>query len=435
MNINKHNYEAFFLDYHEGNLTPQEVAELLLFVEQHPGLKEEFESFENFTLEDYSSYSFENKEGLKKEITESNREDYFIRAVDGTLTNTENGLLDRFLKQHPQYAIEFELFRKTKLSPDLNIVFENKAQLKRVPAGADDLLISAMEGLLSKEESTLLNRQLAVDPELRRDLTLYTQTRLSADTSVVYGNKEELKRRERKIIPFYYYASAIAAAVLLLFGLFFLFNNDPGTKPDMAHTNTVAPKESSAPATAKEQSPAVEEMQNNAAVRPLAAAVAKHESRKQRINAADKDALKASPVIPAPDNNIAQNVPENKQDAPQEQAAPANTMQDNTAGSNPVAKADNTDKAPSKEFLSLGQIAAAKLKEKTLDPEVLAMEKKNGRLKRISGWDVLQMVAKGASKLTGKKVEAKPTYNEEGEVTAYALGAGSFQFTKGKKSN
>ena len=60
MTINKHNYEAYFLDYHEGNLTPQEVADLLLFVEQHPELKDEFESFENVTLEDYSTPSFEN---------------------------------------------------------------------------------------------------------------------------------------------------------------------------------------------------------------------------------------------------------------------------------------------------------------------------------------------------------------------------------------
>ncbi|MCW3103181.1 MAG: hypothetical protein JWO09_1621 [Bacteroidetes bacterium] len=434
MNINKHNYEAFFLDYHEGNLTPQEVAELLLFVEQHPELKEEFECFENFTLEDYSAYNFENKEGLKKQITETNREDYFIRAVDGTLTNTENGLLDQFLKQHPQYALEFELFRKTKLVPDLNIVFEHKAQLKRVPETAENLLISAMEGLLSKEENTLLDRQLAVDPELRRDFTLYKQTKLSADTSVVYENKEELKRRERKIIPFYYYASAIAAAVLLLFGLFFVFNNATDTEQDMAHNHTTAPKEAPAPAAVKEESPAVEEMRN-VAVQPLTASVAKNESRKQKNHSPEKDSLKAHPVInPAP-QNIAQNIPENKQDAPQEQIAPLNNVQDNNTASNPVAKADDTEKAPSKEFLSLGQIAAAKLKEKTLDPEVLAMEKKNGKLKKISGWDVLQMVAKGASRLTGKKVEAKPTYNEEGEITAYALGAGSFQFSKGKKSN
>ena len=45
MNIDKNNYEAFFLDYHEGNLSPQEVADLYLFLSQYPELKKEFEDF------------------------------------------------------------------------------------------------------------------------------------------------------------------------------------------------------------------------------------------------------------------------------------------------------------------------------------------------------------------------------------------------------
>ena len=61
MNINKNNYEAFFLDYHEGNLSPQQVADLLLFIEQHPELEEEFESFENFSIADNNTFNFENK--------------------------------------------------------------------------------------------------------------------------------------------------------------------------------------------------------------------------------------------------------------------------------------------------------------------------------------------------------------------------------------
>ncbi len=68
MEINKNNYEAFFLDYYDGNLPAEQVAVLLLFVEQHPELKEEFESFENITLEDLPSIGFDNKSSLKKEI-------------------------------------------------------------------------------------------------------------------------------------------------------------------------------------------------------------------------------------------------------------------------------------------------------------------------------------------------------------------------------
>ena len=62
--INKNNYEAFFLDYYEGNLTTEQVAELLLFIEQHPEHKEEFESFENISLVPEKN-SFSVKSSLK----------------------------------------------------------------------------------------------------------------------------------------------------------------------------------------------------------------------------------------------------------------------------------------------------------------------------------------------------------------------------------
>ena len=44
MNINQNNYEAWFLDYYEKQLSAEQVAELFLFLEQHPLLKEEFDA-------------------------------------------------------------------------------------------------------------------------------------------------------------------------------------------------------------------------------------------------------------------------------------------------------------------------------------------------------------------------------------------------------
>lgn len=198
MSINKNNYEAFFLDYHEGNLSPQQVADLLLFVEQHPELKEEFESFEDFVLEDFSSIEFEDKSSLKKQITLENKDDYFIRSVENTLNVAEKNLLTNFIKQHPQFLNDLELFKKTILTVDDSIKFENKNELKRSVVSTDDILISSLEGLLSNEEVILLNRQLAADSKLKHEHSLYQQTKLLADTSIVFENKEELKRKEKR---------------------------------------------------------------------------------------------------------------------------------------------------------------------------------------------------------------------------------------------
>ena len=59
MNINLNNYEAYFLDYHEGSLSPALVKELMEFISQHPELKEEFETFEPVALTDTENINFE----------------------------------------------------------------------------------------------------------------------------------------------------------------------------------------------------------------------------------------------------------------------------------------------------------------------------------------------------------------------------------------
>jgi len=437
MNINKNNYEAFFLDYHEGNLTPQQVAEVLLFVEKHPELKEEFESFESFSLDDLSDISFENKSGLKKEMTVENREDYFISAIENNLNPVEQQLIERFLKQHPQYISDYDLFKKTKVQPDLSVVFADKDTLKDLVLTGDYVLISSVEGLLSNQENTMLKQQLAVDAAMQQSYQLYQQTRLSADAAIIFEDKEALKRKERKVIPFYYYVS-IAAAILVLFGLSILFSNDK-TEPKLAVHPTIESPKSSIKREAVKPEKVIEQhsLANNASENNMNAPVInKVKNTTSHFAATDKKEapLPVPTVNEVQQTNLAQNSNENKEQK-------INTNPENSL--NPVAPVKNEQPAIAQaqpeiknepknnsEFLSLGQIAAAKIKEKTLDADALSNEKKTGKINKFSGWDALQVVAKGMSKLTGKKVEVKPTYNEAGEVTAYAFNAGKLGFSK-----
>ncbi len=229
MNINKNNCEAFFLDYHEGNLSPQQVADLLLFVEQHPEIREEFESFENFPLDDVSSVEFKDKSSLKKQITLENKEEYFIRSIENALNTAETSLLNNFIKQHPHLFSELELFQKTKLYADNSIIFENKKKLKHITVTIDDLCISSLEGLLTKDENIHLKQQLSENVKIQKELSLYHQTKLIADLSIIFESKEELKRSlsparsegkreydtkddsEKKVIPFLYYFALAAS--------------------------------------------------------------------------------------------------------------------------------------------------------------------------------------------------------------------------------
>ncbi|MDO9187953.1 MAG: hypothetical protein Q7W13_18240 [Bacteroidia bacterium] len=437
MNINKNNYEAYFLDYHEGNLTPVQVADLLFFVEQHPELKEEFENFENFSLEDFSSIEFANKSSLKKEITLDNKEEYFIRAVENELNPTEITLLKNFLKQYPQFLVDLELFQKTKISLDTSILFEHKNGLKRAVftksgsdlSEADELLISSIEGLLSPMEINLLNERLVEDKEIAEKFVLFNQTKLIADRSIVFEGKESLKHKSNKLIPFYYYISA-AAAIILLFGLFFLFNNDT-IQPELAIKLPVINNKK----TELIESPAlVENKVVKIKTQPIntIALVAKKEKSKT-INLNLKDSLLTSPVV-VPDLLIASNkgIVESFMGTDTLLVKPSKIEQlaDNRIE---VAKADKKSETEKPtEFLSIPELAVEKIKEKLLDKNAIAAQKKSGNLKKVTGWDIAQVLTTGISKLTGREVELKPYYNDEGAVTAYALNAGAFQISRGR---
>ncbi len=414
MKINKNNYPAYFLDFHEGTLTPNEVAEVLLFVEQHPELKEELERFENVTLEDYATITFENKADLKKEITSSNKEEYFIRAVERTLNSIETTLLENYIKQHPQYLIDFNLYQKTKLLADTSIVFENKEALKK-----------ALTPAFSRGEGYAGEAPILVP-----------------DTSIVFKNKEALKRKERRIVPLYYYVS-VAAAVLLLFGLFFLYNNNKGqqvatiNKASAPAKNVLTVAATKTLASANESGNKVmPEVKSNGVVK-------KNVVKRKRIKENNVATNKTNKTIPEliikkeePTINSANSIVENKKEEPialnvesgnkNEEPTTINSISEQQTP-NSKLQTPNTN-----EYLSIKEIAVSKLKENTMDDKTIDAEKKTGRLNKLSGWDLAKVVANGVSKLTGKKVKVEPKYNDQGDVTAYALGAGSFEITRGK---
>jgi len=134
MNINLNNYEAYFLDYHEGSLSPTLVKELKDFISKHPELREELESFEPLSLQDIEGIKYEDKKALKKQqtgINSSNFDEFAIEYIEGTLSTISQQGLKSFISKNPSYKKDLELYEKTKLTPDTSIVFDDKYSLKK----------------------------------------------------------------------------------------------------------------------------------------------------------------------------------------------------------------------------------------------------------------------------------------------------------------
>ncbi len=126
------NYEIYYLDYLDGNLSEELSEALRLFLMHHPDLViEETNVRLNPEETDYA-----NKAELKvwdedEVITLNNVELFTIAAEEKLLTTTKQIELSRFTQEHSALQNELSFYTLTKLQPNLNWVYTDKNKLKR----------------------------------------------------------------------------------------------------------------------------------------------------------------------------------------------------------------------------------------------------------------------------------------------------------------
>ncbi len=137
MNINRNNYEAFFLDYLEGRLDEQYKPDLMEFVAANPDLCAELEEMELLSVAaphvPYSEKAALKKSGIvaSGNITVDNYEDYFVAWHEFDLSEEEKFHVIRFLQINPVLQSEFDVIGRCRLWPDRNIIFPGKQALKK----------------------------------------------------------------------------------------------------------------------------------------------------------------------------------------------------------------------------------------------------------------------------------------------------------------
>lgn len=137
MKINQDNYEQYFLDHAEGNLSPEMERELADFLEANPDLKPVLNDFDPLPLQTVKIRNEILKSRLKKNlhptdhINEANIDEWMIREIEGQLDEANEKELKEFLSLNPAYNFDYKLFGLTKLVPDLAIGFPRKNTLKK----------------------------------------------------------------------------------------------------------------------------------------------------------------------------------------------------------------------------------------------------------------------------------------------------------------
>ncbi len=123
--INIENYEAFLLDHMEGNISTEDLVALQIFAAQHPHLNIDLNDMELVELNSYNAL-FEGKNDLKKVSDEQ-----FVAYIENELNAEEKKNIEALCNLNSTLATELKLYKKTLLSADETIIFENKSSLKK----------------------------------------------------------------------------------------------------------------------------------------------------------------------------------------------------------------------------------------------------------------------------------------------------------------
>ena len=228
--ITTYNYEAFLLDYWEGNLPAEDTAELILFINNNPALNIELNDLSNFEPLDNRTISADFKFNLKKSAGDVNDRfnELCIEFYNKTITAENKIALDVIIKEFPSLEIEFKYFGITYLKPDLDVFFQNKSVLQKsfIPSNSFEYkAIQYLENELSDSEKEIFEKEVAENEELKIELNKYKITKL-VDVGITFNDKNKLYKTENKkrIIPLWIRFAA-AAAIIIGFGIYFSNNN------------------------------------------------------------------------------------------------------------------------------------------------------------------------------------------------------------------
>lgn len=134
MNIDRHNYEEFFLLYVDNELSAPERNMVQLFVQQNPDLDKELQLLQQSIVKQ-DEIIFEDKGSLLKEEIFAPMQEKLLLFADDELSLTEKIQVESLLATNTGAAGEWKILQQTKLQPDTGIVFPDKRSLYRTEGG------------------------------------------------------------------------------------------------------------------------------------------------------------------------------------------------------------------------------------------------------------------------------------------------------------
>ena len=163
-------------------------------------------------------------------INLDNYETFFLMYVDNELSAAEREMVEVFIAQYPYLKQELHLLQDTVLLIEADNIVIDKTSLYKQVATEENMLLLLDNELAGEAKEQLLSA-IQQDDSLKNEWGLLQQTKLEPDAQYIFENKAILCRKERwPIISLVYWRWA-AAVVLIAAGFFIVirFTNTPKT--------------------------------------------------------------------------------------------------------------------------------------------------------------------------------------------------------------
>lgn len=130
------NYEAFYLDFLEGNLSEEDTALFMAFLADNPDLKLDDEEAFPILQAEPASLEPSMKQNLlqpadDEALTLQNAEFFMIANAEGLLSPSKAAELAEFVQGTPTLAKDFAIYQHIHLEADANMVYSDKEGLKQ----------------------------------------------------------------------------------------------------------------------------------------------------------------------------------------------------------------------------------------------------------------------------------------------------------------
>lgn len=373
-----------------------------------------------------------------EKISRENYEIWFMDYMDGRLSETENNQVLDFLIRNADLMEELRkldtmtLVPGSEAFPEKSSLLKNDQDIPGIPR-QDHRCIARMEDDLADEQALEFDRQIEIDPVLGGKYAQYLLTRLKKDESIVYPDRQALKKKRIILNP--WVVSVISAAAMIAVVLILWPRNEADKGPLVAEQQdtvkspagkSVVPETPDRPVTAGITiTPATQDRVKPSTMETLLASSNRqpstNSSRSQEITVRttgpEMHELPARPFIPM--ESLANYFYRPSVSIPN----PVSTRV-LFASSLPVPGAYETVN-PDKDYQSLPQYALQLFRERILgeDPHLV-------RRTRFTAWEVADAGLEKFNALVGSDMNLDRQYGDDGNLVAVSFNSRLIDFEK-----